>query len=56
MTHQEWLQHGIDNQWVTATCLMHRDVEVFTEEERHRFYILGEDPCIPRYVINPPTQ
>ena len=55
MTHEEWLQHGINNQWVTPTCLMHNFTNLFNDNEQQRFDN-GEDPCIPRHVINPPTQ
>ena len=55
MTHEQWLQTGIDNGWITASCLMHKDLELYTEQERHRYLIDGEDPCIPRYIVNPQT-
>jgi len=49
-----WLQHGIDKGWLTETCLMHRDLEVYTDEERYKFNVLGEDPCVYKYVVTPP--
>ncbi|MGA1038618.1 MAG: hypothetical protein ACO3VQ_12515 [Ilumatobacteraceae bacterium] len=54
MPHDEWLNYGIEQGWLQATCLMHLDAELHTDEERYRFDILGEDPCIPRWVVATP--
>ena len=54
MSHDEWLNYGIGQGWLQATCLMHRDRELYTDEEQYKFDVLGEDPCIPRWVVATP--
>ena len=51
MTYQQWLQHGIDNGYLTGVCLAHNYEGLWTDEETNRFNN-GEDPCIPRWVVN----
>lgn len=51
MTYQQWLQHGIDNGYLTGVCLMHNDQSIWTDEEAQEFND-GEDPCILRLVVN----
>ena len=50
MTFTEWLKLGIEKGWLEATCLMHRDMELWNDEEREQFNE-GYDPCISRYVV-----
>ena len=54
MTYEEWLQHGIDNNYVDGVCLMHNDRAIFTDEEEQAMYE-DWDPCIARYVVRPPA-
>jgi hypothetical protein len=51
MTFEQWLQHGVDAGYIDPVCLMHNDMDIWNDDELHRFNNLGEDPCIPRWVV-----
>jgi hypothetical protein len=46
-----WLRQGVEQGWVVPVCLMHDDRSVWTADELYGFDVLGEDPCVPRYVV-----
>jgi hypothetical protein len=47
---KEWIAHGLEHGYLIETCLMHRDMEVWSDEERSESNE-GYDPCIPRLVV-----
>jgi hypothetical protein len=51
VTFKEWIQTGIHNNYIQPICLTHDFQTIWTTEERHRFDDLGDDPCVPRWII-----
>jgi hypothetical protein len=51
VTFDLWLRQGVERGWLQHVCLMHDDRSVWTSNELHGFDVLGEDPCVPRYVV-----
>jgi len=50
MTRDEWIEHGVEEGWMTTVCFMHDAHPPLTDEETAAFEEY-DDPCIHRYVV-----
>ena len=52
MTRDEWINYGIEHEWVVWTCMAHDGWNVMTPGEVAGFDE-GDDPCVPRWIVTP---